>query len=192
MTAVTFAGAVILSLRLIRGNTERERLHAGTVVDARAGSGSTRNVSALGLPLAGLRPKDILDTFHQSRGVGERQHEAVDIMAPRGAPVLAMTTGRVKKLFTSKPGGLTVYQFDLDEVYCYYFAHLDRYRAGLAEGDLLRRGDVLGYVGSTGNAHPSNPHLHLAIFRLGPEKRWWEGVAINPYPILERLLEETK
>ena len=146
----------------------------------------------LGLPLAGLRSSNILDTFNQARGAGERKHEAVDIMAPRGTPVLAITTGPVKKLFLSKPGGLTVYQFDRDDVYCFYYAHLDRYATGIAEGVVLRRGDVLGYVGSTGNANPGNPHLHLAIFHLGPEKKWWQGTPINPYPILQRLVERVR
>jgi murein DD-endopeptidase MepM/ murein hydrolase activator NlpD len=138
-------------------------------------------------PLEALRASDILDTFDEARGGGERKHEAVDLMAPRGTPVLAMTTGVVKKLFHSKPGGLTVYQFDRDEQHCYYYAHLDRYAGGLEEGDLVPRGAVVGYVGSTGNAPEAAAHLHLAIFRLGPDKRWWEGTPVNPYPILVAL-----
>ena len=86
-------------------------------------------------------------------------------------------------LFISKPGGLTIYQFDAQGEYCYYYAHLDRYAPGLAAGQILHRGDVVGYVGSTGNASPEGPHLHFSIFRLGPEKRWWEGTAINAYPL---------
>jgi peptidoglycan LD-endopeptidase LytH len=146
------------------------------------------STGGIGLPIAGLKASAILDTFDEARGGQERRHEAVDIVAPRGTPALAMTTGVVKRLFLSKPGGLTVYQFDMAEERCYYYAHLDRYAAGLKEGDLLRRGQVLGYVGSTGNANPSNPHLHLAIFQLGPEKQWWKGTPINPYPILRSLL----
>ena len=144
-------------------------------------------------PLADLRPAQLIDTFDEARGGDSgRKHEALDIMAPRGTPVLAMTTGPVKKLFESQQGGLTVYQFDRQEVYCFYYAHLDRYAAGLAEGVVLQRGEVLGYVGSTGNAHPENPHLHLAISRLGPEKKWWEGTPINPYPIVRRLIEHAR
>jgi peptidoglycan LD-endopeptidase LytH len=105
-------------------------------------------------------------------------------MAARGTPVLATADGKVVKLFTSKPGGLTVYQFDPDERYAYYYAHLDRYAEGLAEGQTLRRGDLVGYVGSTGNASPDAPHLHFAIFRLGPERQWWKGTPVNPYPFL--------
>jgi murein DD-endopeptidase MepM/ murein hydrolase activator NlpD len=150
------------------------------------------DLSDIGPPLAALRASEILDTFHQARDGGERKHEAVDLMAPRGTPVLAMTTGVVKRLFHSKPGGLTVYQFDGDEEYCYYYAHLDRYADGLEEGEVLERGSLVGYVGSTGNAPESAPHLHLAIFRLGPGKQWWEGTPINPYPILIGLVARSE
>ena len=93
--------------------------------------------------------------------------------------------GEVKKLFTSKPGGLTVYQFDPDQRFCYYYAHLDRYAEGLHEGQLLRRGEVLGYVGTTGNAPKNTPHLHFALIRLDKERRWWKGTYVNPYPLLK-------
>ena len=135
------------------------------------------------LPVQGVQPAQLLDTFTQSRGEG-RLHDAIDIMAARGTPVVAVADGRVAKLFDSKQGGLTVYQFDRDEKLAYYYAHLDRYAAGLVEGKQLRRGDVLGYVGSTGNANPDGPHLHFAVFVLGPEKNWWKGTAVNPYPLL--------
>ena len=142
----------------------------------------------IGLPIAGLRAKDIQDTFAQLRG-GTRPHEATDILAPRGTPVLAVDDGTIKKLFTSKPGGLTVYQFDPSGVYCYYYAHLDRYGKNLKEGMTVYRGDVIGYVGTTGNADPNTPHLHFAIIKLGALKRWWEGTAINPYPFLIEALK---
>ena len=105
-------------------------------------------------------------------------------MAPRGTPVLAADDGVVKKLFTSVPGGLTVYEFDPDQRYCYYYAHLDSYASGLREGQHLRRGALVGHVGTTGNAPKDAPHLHFAIFLLEPEKRWWKGTPINPYPVL--------
>ena len=117
---------------------------------------------------------------------GGRPHEAIDILAPRGTPVLAAANGRVVKLFTSQQGGLTVYQFDPTVTWAYYYAHLDRYAPGLAEGMTLSRGDRVGDVGSTGNASPEAPHLHFAIFRLGPEKQWWKGQPVNPYPLLLR------
>ncbi len=135
------------------------------------------------IPVANVPSGQLQDTFNDARGSG-RVHDAIDIMAPRGTPVLAAVDGKVVKLFTSVPGGLTVYQFDADERHAYYYAHLDAYAPGLAEGQLLKRGDVLGTVGYTGNASPSAPHLHFAIFRLGPEKKWWQGTAINPYPLL--------
>lgn len=142
----------------------------------------------LGLPIANLKAADIQDTFAQDRGGGERRHEATDIMAPRGTPIVAVDTGVIAKLFTSKAGGLTVYQFDPSEKYAYYYAHLERYAEGLKEGMLVKKGDRIGYVGSTGNANPDAPHLHFTIFELGPEKLWWEGKPINPYPILMRAV----
>jgi murein DD-endopeptidase MepM/ murein hydrolase activator NlpD len=110
-------------------------------------------------------------------------HEALDILAARGAPVVAVDDGVVQKLFTSVRGGLTVYQFDPEGTYCYYYAHLDRYAPGLREGMTLKKGDRIGDVGTTGNAPPDTPHLHFAIFKLGPEKQWWKGAALNPFPL---------
>lgn len=135
------------------------------------------------VPVRGVSPKQLSDTYTQSRGEG-RLHDAIDIMAPRGTPVLAVADGRIAKLFDSKQGGLTVYQFDQDEKLAYYYAHLDAYAPGLTEGKMIRRGDVIGTVGSTGNANPEGPHLHFAVFVLGPEKRWWKGTPVNPYPLL--------
>jgi murein DD-endopeptidase MepM/ murein hydrolase activator NlpD len=150
--------------------------------DAPASSDDVTLPSQLLVPVQGATAGDLHDNFQDTRD-GHR-HEALDIMAPRGTPVLAVAEGNVIKLFLSKPGGLTVYQFDDSQTWCYYYAHLDHYATGLKEGTLLRKGDVLGYVGTTGNAPPNAPHLHFAIFKLGPEKRWWEGTAVNPYPIL--------
>lgn len=148
-------------------------------------------LSGLLLPVQGIKPSELVDTFNQTRG-GTRIHEALDIMAPRGREVVAINDGKIVKLFNSKQGGLTVYQFDPSERYAYYYAHLDRYAAGIAEGKMLKRGELVGYVGSTGNASPDAPHLHFAIFELGPEKRWWEGKPINPYPLLNGLFEPGK
>jgi murein DD-endopeptidase MepM/ murein hydrolase activator NlpD len=136
------------------------------------------------MPVAGVDPSSIHDMFDEMRGGSTRRHDALDILAPRGTPVVAADDGSVKKLFTSVPGGLTVYEFDPDQRYCYYYAHLDAYVAGLHEGQLLRRGDVIGYVGTTGNAPKDTPHLHFAVIRLDPDKRWWTGTPINPYPLL--------
>lgn len=141
------------------------------------------NAAGLIVPVQGVAPDALEDTFRDARG-DDRNHEALDIMAPRGTPVLAVTDGHVEKLFDSKPGGLTIYQFDPAGRHAYYYAHLDRYAPGLEEGDAVEQGQVIGYVGSTGNASDDAPHLHFAIFVLGPEKRWWEGTAVNPYPLL--------
>lgn len=135
------------------------------------------------IPVDGVKQNQLLDTFNDARG-GGRIHDAIDIMAPKGTSVFAVNDGKVAKLFNSKQGGLTVYQFDTGEIHAYYYAHLDSYAIGLVEGSLLKRGDLIGYVGSTGNASPEAPHLHFAIFVLGPEKKWWQGTAINPYPML--------
>jgi peptidoglycan LD-endopeptidase LytH len=138
----------------------------------------------LELPVQGMTRRDLRDTFDEMRG-GTRRHEALDILAPRDTPVLAVEDGVIAKLFLSKPGGLTIYQFDPTSTYAYYYAHLERYADGLQDGDRVERGQVLGYVGSSGNAPPDTPHLHFAIFRLADRKRWWQGVAIDPYPILK-------
>lgn len=137
------------------------------------------------VPVAGVRPSELQDTFNQARSEG-RRHDAIDIPAPRGTPVLAAVDGAIRKLFLSKQGGITIYEFDPEETYCYYYAHLDRYADGLREGKTVRQGETIGYVGTTGNAPPDSPHLHFAITVLGVDRKWWGGEAINPYPLLVR------
>ena len=136
----------------------------------------------LTIPVQGIKAEELRPDFYDDRG--QRGHEAIDIVAGRGQPVIAVEDGRIAKLFTSVRGGLTIYQFDPSEKYAYYYAHLDRYAFGVSEGKSVTRGEGIGYVGSTGNADPSSPHLHFAIFILGPEKQWWKGEAIDPYPAL--------
>jgi murein DD-endopeptidase MepM/ murein hydrolase activator NlpD len=133
------------------------------------------------LPIQGYDLHQLRDNFAEKRGT--RVHEAIDMAAARGTPVLAVDDGTVKKLFTSAAGGLTIYQFDPDNAYSYYYAHLDRYAEGLKEGQVVKKGDRLGYVGTSGNAPLNTPHLHFTIFKLAPTKRWWEGTPINPYPL---------
>jgi len=137
----------------------------------------------LTMPVQGYDAHRLRDNFDEMRG-GVRRHEALDIMAPRGTPVLAADDGVIAKLFRSAAGGITIYQFDGAQQYAYYYAHLDHYREGLREGEAVKRGDLIGYVGSTGNAPESAPHLHFTIFELGPDKKWWRGKAVNPYPYL--------
>ena len=137
----------------------------------------------LAMPVTGTGPGDLRDTFSDARA--GRAHEAIDIMAARGTPVRAVEDGTLVKLFSSKAGGLTIYQFDPTGTFSYYYAHLDSYAQGVHEGQRLRRGDVIAYVGSTGNASPTAPHLHFAIFRLTPDRQWWKGEPVNPYPVLK-------
>ena len=137
----------------------------------------------LKVPVDGVDDDDLRDSFTDARG--GRSHEAIDIMASRGTPVLSVEDGHVAKLFNSKQGGLTVYVFDPTNTYCYYYAHLDRYADGLKEGQTVKRGQVIGTVGSTGNAAEDAPHLHFAIFRLTPERQWSKGTPINPYLVLK-------
>ena len=137
----------------------------------------------LRIPVEGIEHDELHDTFTDARGIG-RRHDAIDIMAPRGTEVRAADDGTIAKLFTSKAGGLTIYQFDPTETFSYYYAHLDHYASGLREHQAVTRSQLLGYVGSTGNASANAPHLHFEISRLGPDKKWWEGEAINPYPLL--------
>jgi peptidoglycan LD-endopeptidase LytH len=142
------------------------------------------DIDALGrrhllLPVQGLRREQLRDSF--SEGRAGHLHEALDIMAARNTPVMAVEDGRLTKLFFSAQGGNTIYQFDPSQTYAYYYAHLERYADGLHEGDQLRRGQVIGYVGTSGNAPPQSPHLHFAIFRLTADKQWWRGTALDPY-----------
>jgi murein DD-endopeptidase MepM/ murein hydrolase activator NlpD len=115
-----------------------------------------------------------------------QRHEAVDILAPRNTPVHAIEAGTIAKLFFSKAGGNTIYQFDPSSRICYYYAHLERYADGLREAQQVAQGDVIGYVGTSGNAPPDTPHLHFAVFELGPERHWWQGRAVDPYMVFRR------
>ena len=137
----------------------------------------------LTIPVQGIDPEKLVRSYHDRRS-GGREHEALDILAPRETPVVAVEDGTVAKLFVSKAGGNTIYQFDPGREYAYYYAHLERYADGLKEGQTVRRGQVIGYVGTSGNAPKNTPHLHFAVYRLTAEKHWWEGTPIDPYDIL--------
>ncbi len=137
----------------------------------------------LAIPVEGIRADQLVDSFADKRS-GTRVHEAIDILAPRNTPVKAVEDGTIARLFYSKAGGITIYQFDPSEQFCYYYAHLERYADGLQEGAHVRKGQVVGYVGTSGNAPKDTPHLHFAVFRLTASKHWWEGTPIDPYPAL--------
>jgi murein DD-endopeptidase MepM/ murein hydrolase activator NlpD len=142
------------------------------------------NGSGLLIPVSGVRPDQLVDTFTAARS-GGRVHDAIDIMAPEGAPVVAAAPGTVEKLFLSHLGGKTVYVRSADRGTIYYYAHLRDYAAGLAEGRAITRGQPIGWVGHTGNASPGGPHLHFAVMQTSPQAKWWEqSTAINPYPLL--------
>jgi peptidoglycan LD-endopeptidase LytH len=137
------------------------------------------------IPVQGVRADDLVDTYNQARSEG-RTHNAIDIMAPLGTPVLAAAGGTVLKLFESERGGTTVYVLDPDGRTVYYYAHLAGYAPGIAEGKPVHRGELLGYVGDTGNAGAGNTHLHFEITIVDDPRRFWSGVPVNPYPILRR------
>ena len=137
------------------------------------------------IPVWGVEPGDLHDTFNDARS-GGRVHDAIDIHAPRGTPVLATTDGEIIKLHSGARGGLSIYQLDADGRTRYYYAHLERYAPGMHEGRRVRRGEVIGYVGDTGNAQPGDYHLHFSIAVLRSRSRWWEGENLNPFTILRR------
>jgi peptidoglycan LD-endopeptidase LytH len=144
--------------------------------------GPASSIDEMMPPIRGLVLSNLRDTFEEIHN-GKR-HEAIDIPEPKGTPVHAVVSGTISKLFLSKAGGMTIYEFDEMGVYCYYYAHLDGYVKELREGLRIARGDVIGFVGSTGNANSDAPHLHFAIFELGPKRLWWDAKAVNPYPAL--------
>lgn len=135
----------------------------------------------LRVPIDGARVETMKGQFGDTREGGTRGHEAVDLLAPRNTDVHAVEDGTIEKLFLSKAGGLTIYQFDPTRRFAYYYAHLERYAPGLAEHQRVSKGDVIGFVGTSGNAPKDTPHLHFAIFELTPERRWWKGTAIDPW-----------
>ena len=139
--------------------------------------------SGLALPVIGIKPDQLSDTYDDARGQG-RRHDAIDIMAAEGTPVIAAADGTIEKLFNSVRGGITIYERWPDQKWTYYYAHLSAYAPGLAEGQQVKRGQVIGRVGHTGDASAAGPHLHFAINSMARGERWWNGTAINPYPLL--------
>jgi murein DD-endopeptidase MepM/ murein hydrolase activator NlpD len=141
--------------------------------------------AGLAIPVQGVKPNQLVDTYTQARAGGARVHDALDIMAPEGTSVISASDGTVEKLFYSDGGGgITIYVRSPDLRWTYYYAHLQSYAPGLAEGQRVKRGQLIGRVGHTGNASAEGPHLHFAINRMQPGERWWQGSPINPYPLL--------
>jgi murein DD-endopeptidase MepM/ murein hydrolase activator NlpD len=168
----------------IAGMAEATTGHSDVIppTSAEAKDLAARNLE---VPVGGIKADKLVRSYHDARS-GGREHEALDILAPRGTPVVAVEDGTIAKLFVSKAGGNTIYQFDPSQEYAYYYAHLDRYADNLRDGQALHRGDVIGYVGTTGNAPESAPHLHFAVLVLERKGRWWGGEALNPYDALVR------
>ena len=137
----------------------------------------------LRVPIDGVAIESFKGGFEERRG--SRPHEAVDILSPRNTPILAVDNGTIAKLFDSKAGGHTIYQFDATGRVAYYYAHLEKYAEGLHDGQVVKQGDVLGYVGTSGNAPPNTPHLHFAVFELDDSGRWWKGKALDPYAVFK-------
>ena len=140
---------------------------------------ATTGRSKLRIPIDGFSLDAMKGGFAERRA--GHQHEAVDLLAPRNTPVHAVEDGTIAKLFLSKAGGITLYQFDPTGRICYYYAHLERYADTIREGEAIKQGHVIGYVGTSGNAPEQTPHLHFAVFELGPERQWWKGKAVDPY-----------
>jgi len=143
-----------------------------------------RLATALDVPVQGVARSQLRDNF--SEGRSGHTHEALDIPAPRGTPVLSAADGRILKLFESKQGGHMIYAADASDHFILMYAHLDRYAPALEEGMPLRRGQLIAYVGTSGNAPPDTPHLHFAIARGRPSLKWWKGTPVNPYPLLAK------
>jgi murein DD-endopeptidase MepM/ murein hydrolase activator NlpD len=140
--------------------------------------------AGLAIPVVGVKATDLVDTFDAARAAG-RRHDAIDIMAAEGTPVIAAADGTIEKLFFSHGGGgITIYERATDPKWQFYYAHLQRYAPGLSEGQQVKRGQVIAFVDHTGDASPSGPHLHFAVNRMAPGQRWWQGTPINPYPLL--------
>ena len=190
ITAILTSAFWIFTFNISGAPSELES--AGKVTNVRApgeapvavAEGLVVGPAGLAIPVQGIEQKDLVDTFTAARA-GSRVHDAIDIMAPEGTPVIAATAGTVEKLFFSDGGGgNTIYIRSPDRKWSYYYAHLQSYAPGLKEGQQVKQGQVIGRVGHSGNASPEGPHLHFAINRMAPGQRWWNGDPINPYPLL--------
>lgn len=190
---LTSAGWILFGSTYTSRWLDEEPSRAQAAADVSAGAAATPAVAArtgqpgtgLLIPVAGIRAGQLVDSFADERGDGDRLHEAIDIMAPRGTAVVAAGPGTVERLFRSEAGGNTIYVRSNDRRTIHFYAHLETYAGGLDEGDVVARGQMLGTVGSSGNADEEGPHLHFAILRTTPDAEWWEPAsAVNPYPLL--------
>lgn len=181
---IAFNGGGAAPARAV-GRTEAPAAAPAATADTTQRTELVHGPTGLAIPVVGVKADELQDTYTQSRAGGARVHNAIDIMAARGTPVVAAAPGTVEKLFFSQGGGgITAYVRSPDQHWMFYYAHLDAYAPGLHEGQVLKQGDAIGTVGSTGNANPAGPHLHLAINRMADGEKWHEGTPINPYPLL--------
>jgi len=191
VTAVLLGVAVTIYLGITRGPSNTIAVRDKAVVNPAGPAGPIAigtvvvGPAGLAIPVAGVRPRELVDTFNQARAAGARVHDAIDIMAATGTPVVSVAPGTVEKLYFSKGGGgISAYVRSTDGQWTYYYAHLSSYAPGLHEGQRVRRGTHVGYVGFSGNANPAGPHLHFAINRMAPGEKWYHGTPVNPYPLL--------
>jgi murein DD-endopeptidase MepM/ murein hydrolase activator NlpD len=167
-----------------RGHVEDPKAPAAPVAPQAEAPDLVLGPTGVAIPVLGVKAEHLLDTFTQARS-GGRVHDAIDIMAPHGTPVIAAAPGTLEKLYFSKGGGgITAYVRSPDGQWLFYYAHLQDYAPGLHEGQAMTQGDPIGRVGSTGNANPAGPHLHFAIYKMAPGQKWYDGQPVNPYPLL--------
>ncbi len=139
------------------------------------------------VPVAGVAPSKLEDTFGDGRDGGERAHHAIDILAPRGTPILSADDGRILRMTSNTLGGITMYTADTDNRFVYYYAHMDHYNDAMSPGRSIVKGDTLGFVGTTGNAPKDTPHLHFQVMRWPADGKYWNGEPIDPYEALGGL-----
>jgi peptidoglycan LD-endopeptidase LytH len=179
-----FAAAVLVSACASgapRPSVEPSPVAAGNTSAAMATDTGYLRSRGLMVPVLGVTLDRLNDTFYERRGE-ERIHHAIDILAPRGTPVLAADDGTIMRVSSNTLGGLTIYAVDSRHRLVYYYAHLERYDVTAYKGKVVAKGDVIGYVGTTGNARGGPPHLHFQVMRYKDQRRWWDGEPIDPYP----------
>ncbi len=151
-----------------------------------ARTGAAGGGDVLEVPIAGVARNALVDSWGDPRDNGLRPHHGIDIMAPQMTPVRAAAPGTIEKLFLSAAGGTTLYLRTAQRDWTLYYAHLAGYAPGVHEGQVVRTGDLLGYVGDTGNAGAGNFHLHFGMMRTTSDQHWYQGEDVDPYPYLAR------
>ena len=135
------------------------------------------------LPVAGADMSKVEDSYSEPRD-GGRVHRAIDILAPRGTPILSADDGKILRMTTNTLGGISMYTVDTENRLVYYYAHMDHYNDAMSPGRTIVKGDTLGYVGTTGNAPKDTPHLHFQVMRWPADGKYWNGDPIDPYEAL--------